>query len=306
MKCLVTGGSGFIGSHLVERLLHHGHEVTVVDTRPPFQDVEWKNQDIREELTDLCMGMEFVFHLAALSNARRCGESPSVCVETNVTGTANLLDAARRAGVRRFVLASSAWVSGAQLGQEVTEDSPIDISRINTVYGASKFAQEALCIAFRQELGGPDYTIFRYGTPYGERMWRGLVVRAFLQMAEDTGTITILGDGKQTREFLYVGDLCEAHLLLDNDVSANRLYNLTGDVPISVESLATEVAKYYPVDIEYIPQARVEPRLAKICNDRAKKELGWSSTTAMEEGVQRCVHWWQTLSKEQKLERYWY
>ena len=130
----------------------------------------------------------------------------------NVKGTLNVLNAALKADVERVLLASSSWVCGAQEGDMVNEKSPFHLEHINTIYGASKISQEILCFSFFSEYKGPHYTVFRYGIPYGERMWRGLVVRAFMEMAERTAILSIMGDGKQFREFMYVGDLAEAHL----------------------------------------------------------------------------------------------
>ncbi len=305
MRCIVTGGSGFIGSHLVETLLGDGWDVTVLDLRPPVADVEWLNVDIRNDLGDRLKGFDYVFHLAAVANARKCSESPVLCYETNVVGTLNLLQAARKAEIQRFVLASSAWLAGAQLGDFVTEESPFEIRYVNTLYGASKLAQESLCISFKSEYGGPDYTILRYGTPYGERMWKGLVVRAFMEMAENHHQITIMGDGKQFREFLYVGDLATAHAALGNPVSANQVYNLTGKHPISVEKIAQEILKYFSATIEYIPQARIEPKLVRVDSLKANTQLAWSPKVDFEVGISQCVEWWNNLSTEMRRLDYW-
>jgi nucleoside-diphosphate-sugar epimerase len=136
-------------------------------------------------------------------------------------------------------------------------------------------------------------------------MWRGLVVRALMQMAKSSGVINIMGDGKQTREFMYVGDLCEAQSSIIEEKTANKTYYLTGDNPISVESLAKEVVKYYPAKIEYIPQGRVEPKLTSVNNEKVKKDLNWSPRTSLEDGIKKCVEWWESLSPAEKEEDYW-
>jgi UDP-glucose 4-epimerase len=305
MKCVVTGGSGFIGTHLVRKLMANNWDVYVLDVREPLVNVNWIQADIREALGNTLNGFEFVFHLAALSNARLCGEQPVHCYEINVRGTINVLNACRSANVHRLVMASSAWLGGAQVGEVVNEESPFDITNVNTIYGASKLSQETLCISFHSEFQQPSYTILRYGTPYGEYMWPGLVVRSFMQMAERYKRITIMGDGKQFREFLYVGDLCDAHLKLLDDVSRNNIYNLTGNKPITVEALAHEITKHFPAEIEYIPQARIEPKLKKVENERSKQQLGWNPDTPLAEGIKKCVEWWRSLSEEDKSAPYW-
>jgi UDP-glucose 4-epimerase len=305
VRVLVTGGSGFIGSHLVARLLTEGHDVSVLDLRRPVQDVNWLQKDIREDLGTSFSDFDVVFHLAALANARKSSDDSRLCFEINVRGTLNVLGAALKANVGRVLVASSTWVSGAQEGDIVNEKSPFHIEDINTIYGASKISQELLCFAFQSEYRGPNYTILRYGIPYGERMWKGLVVRAFMEMAERTGIISIMGDGKQFREFLYVGDLAEGHLHALIPKAMNKVYNLTGGRPVTIEEIAQEVVKHFPAKIEYIPQARVEPKIKRVHNWLAENELGWVPCTSLADGISRCAEWWKSLGSEEKNEEYW-
>jgi len=305
MKICVTGGSGFIGSHLVQKLLDKGYDVSVLDLRKPVQDVEWFRKDIRDDLGNIFSNFNLVFHLAALANARKSSEDPKLCHDMNIKGTLNVLNAALKGDVERVLLASSSWVCGAQEGDVVNERSPFHLDNINTIYGASKIGQELLCFSFYSEYKGPKYTVFRYGIPYGERMWRGLVVRAFMEMAERTGVLSIMGDGKQFREFMYVGDLAEGHLHALKPVAENKIYNLTGGRPITIEEIAKEVVKHFPAKIDYIPQARVEPKIKRVHNWLAENELGWVPRTTLEEGIRLCAEWWKTLTEEQKLEEYW-
>jgi UDP-glucose 4-epimerase len=301
----VTGGSGFIGSHLVQKLLDEGHRVSVLDLRKPVQDVEWFRRDIREDLGTAFSNFDVVFHLAALANARKSSDDSRLCYEINVKGTLNVLGAALKANVGRVLVASSSWVSGAQEGDVVNEKSPFNLEDINTIYGASKISQELLCFAFQSEFKGPHYTILRYGIPYGERMWKGLVVRAFMEMAERTGIISIMGDGKQFREFLYVGDLGEGHLHALLPKAENKIYNLTGRRPVTIEEIAKEVVKHFPAKVEYIPQARIEPKIKRVHNWLAENELGWVPRTSLADGIAKCAEWWKSLSDEQKNEEYW-
>jgi len=305
MKICVTGGSGFIGSHLVQKLLDKGYDVSVLDLRKPVQDVEWIKKDIRDDLGNVFSDFNFVFHLAALANARKSSEDPKLCHELNIRGTLNVLNAALTGDVERVLLASSSWVCGAQEGDVVNEMSPFRLDHINTIYGASKIGQELLCFSFYSEYKGPKYTVFRYGIPYGERMWRGLVVRAFMEMAEKMRVVSIMGDGKQFREFMYVGDLAEGQLHALKPVAENKIYNLTGGRPITIEEIAKEVVKHFPAKIDYIPQARVEPKIKRVHNWLAENELGWIPKTTLEDGIAKCAEWWRTLSDEQKLEEYW-
>lgn len=309
MRCLVTGGSGYIGSHLVQKLLEADHEVAVLDFRKPPMDVDWIEHDVREDLGDALKGFEAVYHLAAVANARRTSEMPEMAYSTNVLGTVNVMQAAKRVEVGRVLLASTEWVAGAQASVEVDETVPFNLPDVNTNYGTTKLAQEMICYAFKGDFGhsdfAPDFTILRYGIPYGERMWKGLVVRAFMDQAERGGQVNIMGDGKQYRGFLYVGDLCEAQVLALDPIAANKVYYLTADRPVTVEELAREVIKHFPAEIQYITQIRVEPKIKRIRNDLVKKELGWEPTTPLVAGIAKCVEWWRGLTDEQKAEGYW-
>jgi UDP-glucose 4-epimerase len=300
MKCSVTGGSGFIGSHLVEKLLEHGHDVTVIDSRKPVRDVAWIETDLASPRDLSLKSFDAVFHLAGMANARECGRNPLSCYEASVIGTINVAEAAQRDGVKRVLLASSAWVATAQPGDDVDENTPFDVPSVNTVYTGAKLAQEMICYSYFAERGGPEFTTLRFGTPYGERMWKGLAVRAFMESAERDKVITILGDGKQYREFLYVGDMCEAQVLALAPNARNKIYNLTGDQPVTVEELAREVAKHFPATIRYVPQTRAEPRVKRIRNDRAKSELGWEIKTSFADGIARCAQWWRRLPENEK------
>src|SRR5438445_300136 len=157
MKCLVTGGSGFIGSHLVDKLVDNGHETTVMDSRAPLRDVPWIQVNLLDRKHVSLKDFEAVFHLAAVANARECAANPQLCYETSVMGTLNLVQAASRDGVQRLLLASSGWVATAQQGDAVDEHTAFDLSTVNTIYAASKLSQEMICYSHLAERGGPEF-----------------------------------------------------------------------------------------------------------------------------------------------------
>jgi UDP-glucose 4-epimerase len=293
--CVVTGGAGFIGSHLVATLLSAGWSVAVLDVRKPRSDVRWLQLDVRNELGDAFRGADYVFHLAAVADARQCDKDPDECWSVNLGGTTNVLRAASAAGVKRIVLASTSWVASTQVGTDIDEDAPHGATQSASVYVASKLAQENACRTHRQAVGGPDWTILRYGTTIGERMWSGLVVRSFFEDATSRGVINIHGDGNQLRDYVDVLDLAAAHLRAVADVATNRTYYLTGAHPLSVLELAKEVTRHFPARIVFVPHRRVEPLLGRISNLRAQSELDWKPTADIAATISRCADWWRAV-----------
>lgn len=300
MKVLVTGGSGFIGSHLVEELLEMGHEVNILDLRKPPIDVEWINKDIRDNLYDVIKGYDAVYHLAAIANARVCSQKPKKAYEINVLGTFNVVDACRKNDISRILYASSTWMAGLQIGEHIIESTPFEIDKMNTIYGATKLAGEMICYSMFAECGAPTYTIIRYGIPYGERMWEGLVVRAFMLQAEKYGRITIFGDGLQGRNFLYVKDMCKGQVLLLDNKAKNTVYHVGSEKFITVGQIAEEVIKFIPADISYITQARIEPKLKSVSSEKIYTAFGWKPETNFTDGIEKCVEWWKTLDPDLK------
>lgn len=309
MKLLITGGSGFIGSHLVQSFKEKGDfTIDILDIKKPPKEVyhsinRWVNKDIRQPLYDVIKNYDAVYHLAAVANARTCGENPRQAYEINVVGTFNVADACRKNKIPRVLYASTIWMSGLQVGEVVTERSPFEIHKMNTIYGATKLSGELIFSSMFAEHGGPKYTIMRYGIPYGERMWGGLIVRAFLYQAEKFGMISIFGDGLQGRNFLYIGDMCNAQTMLLDKKCENKIYNLGSPQFITVKEIAEELVKHYPAKISYITQARVEPKLKNVSSRKASVDLHWKQETDLREGIRKCVDWWKTLSSNEKEDK---
>lgn len=304
MKCAVIGGSGFIGSHIIQALAQAGHRVANIDIAPGrFGDRQFP-VDLRdgEALTPLLAehGRDAVYHVAAVADARKALERPVDAVDINVRGTATVLESARRAEVRRVFLASTVWVYNAvdQRSQSaaITEDEPIHMNGGGHVYTTSKIAAEMLCHDFHR-LYGLNFTILRYGIPYGPRMWPGLALRTFLDNGFAGRPIKIFGDGSAVRQFVYVEDLAQAHVLALKEVAAGQTYNLEGDRSVTIKELAEAVAKFVEgIKIEYVidPSRRGEMKVARtISNAKAKRELGWKPHVTLEEGVKRVVDWYR-------------
>ena len=211
MVILVTGGSGFIGSHVVDELKVRKYDVRVFDKVKPLRDdVEWFKGDLlnERELLESMTDADCVLHLAAVADVNVALQTPELCVQVNELGTVNLLKAATAKEVDRVVLASSTWVYGRAEG-EVTEESPLPVP--DNVYTKTKIGQEHLVQAWNRVYGLP-YTILRYDIPYGPRMRGNMAIAAFTRRALRGEAITLFGDGSQGRCFIHVEDLAKGNV----------------------------------------------------------------------------------------------
>jgi UDP-glucose 4-epimerase len=297
MKCGVTGGSGFIGSHVVDKLIDAGHEVKVFDIKKPHRDdVEYSECDITDLDTILreTVGLEHLFHLAAVSNVNVAFEDPIKAVRLNADGTANFLEACRKNDIKRFHLASTVWVYAGAQTTEVNEDSPFYMPGAGHIYTTTKIADEMFCNDYHQ-LYEVDYTILRYGIPYGPRARAGTIIPIFIERALNEKPLSIFGDGSQYRNFLYVEDLADGNIAAMKDEGANQIFNLEGTVPITVKEVAEMVKKLVgeSVTIEY-KEARPGDYGGKIVSgEKAKKVLGWEPVVDFEEGMRRYISWYK-------------
>jgi UDP-glucose 4-epimerase len=299
MKIAVTGGAGFIGSHVVDHLVAAGHNVVVVDARRPHRpDVEFAAGDLRdlESLVGATRGCDAIFHLAAVSNVNDVFDGPVEATDINVTGTARVLEAGRRNGVERVLFASTVWVYGAAAGDgELGEDALIDTQIPSHLYTASKIASELVIRSF-EELYGLPFTILRYGVPFGPRMRAELVIPRFVSMALSGETITVSGDGLQFRNYVYVEDLAEAHVLALDPAARNETFNLEGPKPISIRAIveALEEVLGRPIPVEYGPARPGDFHGRTVSGDKVEKVLDWKPHTSFEEGLRRYVEWYTT------------
>jgi UDP-glucose 4-epimerase len=296
MRVAVTGGCGFIGSHVVDHLVRAGHEVRVIDLSAGWRQsaADYLDADLFDEaaLGRALAGCEAVFHLAGAADVNDVAANPVAAVRLNVEGTARVLDAARGQGCARVLLASTVWVYGATVGEgEQTEDAAVDLRRAGHVYVSTKLAAEMLVHSYR-EMYGQHFTILRYGIPYGPRMRDVLVVARFVQAALEGRPLTIAGTGEQQRNYVYVEDLADAHVRALSPAAQDRTLALEGGVPVSVREIADTVRDLVRnVTIEHVPARTADYQGVSISGALAKELLDWAPVTPFAEGVHRYLEW---------------
>jgi UDP-glucose 4-epimerase len=296
MRIAVTGGCGFIGSHVVDHLIRGGHDVAVLDVGRRWLNpqAEYRHADIFDEaaLNATMAGAEAVFHLAGAADVNEVAADPVRAVRLNVEGTTRVLEASRHAGVGRFLLASTVWVYGAAIGHgELTEDVPIDLRSPGHVYVATKLAAELLVHSY-WEMYGQHFTVLRYGIPYGPRMREALVVARFVRAALAGEPITIAGTGEQERSYVFVEDLADAHVRALAPAAADQTLALEGGTPVSVREIADTVCSLVrPVPVQHAPARPADYEGVSISSRLAKELLDWSPVTSFATGVRLYLDW---------------
>jgi UDP-glucose 4-epimerase len=302
VKVLVTGGSGFIGSHVVDKLSAAGFEPRVFDRVPsPYLgDVDTVVGDVTdaEGVLSAMTGCDAVIHLAAIADVDDFEESPVSSEEVNTRGTLNVLEAAKRSSVKRVVYGSTTWIYSDCPDEAVDEETPVHAPA--HLYTATKLAGELYCKAYAG-LYGVDFTILRFGIPYGPRAREAAVIPAFVNRALAGEPLVIAGDGSQFRRFVYVEDLADGVVRALSPVAANRIYNLASDATVSIRELADEVRSQV-ADVEIVhTEGRSGDFAGKvISSERAEAELGWRATTPLPEGLMRYVEWRRLSSNGKK------
>jgi UDP-glucose 4-epimerase len=298
-KVIVTGGSGFIGSHVVDALLDAGHQVTVIDhrVRPHREDLHFEDIDLMDLSSVLAAtkGAEHIFHLAAVSNVNYAYKYPVYTVALNVLGTAHMLEAARINGSQRVYLASTVWVyNGSPNGEPLVESVPFYLDGAGHIYTSSKMSCEMICHNYNQLYKVP-FTILRLGIPYGPRMREELLIPTFIKKALLGEPLTVAGTGSQFRNFIYVRDLAEAHVLAMKEVAVNQTYNLEGSRKITVMEVAKRIRSILgdQVTIKSVPERPGDFGGKEVTAKKAQQELGWSPIVEFEEGLRKTVDWFR-------------
>jgi UDP-glucose 4-epimerase len=297
VRVLVTGGSGFIGSHVVDKLRSRGHEPVIYDLRPspwhldPAHPVDTVLGSItdREALERALHSCDAVAHLAAVADVNDVHASPEDAERVNARGTVAVLEACRRAGVKRVLYASTIWVYSDTESDVVNEDTLLPPP--SHLYTSTKLAGELYCKSY-QELYGIDYTILRFGIPYGPRAREAAVIPAFVNKAFKGEPLTLSGDGMQSRRFVYVEDLADGVAAGLDDVATNRVYNLVSDENVTIKQIAELVQEIVGnTEIVYTPARPGDLGTKIVSGERAQAELGWTAATPFAAGVRKYVEW---------------
>ncbi|HZR66791.1 MAG TPA: NAD-dependent epimerase/dehydratase family protein [Terriglobales bacterium] len=309
--CLVTGGTGFIGSTIVDQLLDAGAaEVRVLDN---FVRGSWSNVesaikrgakvtdgDIRDAglIDHLCDGADYVFHQAAL-RITRCAEAPREAVEVLIDGMQNLLESSVRHKVKKIVAASSASVYGEPSYLPIDEEHPFNN---RTMYGAGKIANEQMLRAYFTMFGMP-YVAFRYFNAYGPRMdtvgvYTEVMIR-WLDAIEANQPPLIFGDGKQAMDFIFIDDIARANLMAAQSNVTDEAFNVGTGVQTSLNELchmmlAETNSRLKPEYREARKVGNVQVRRAAV--EKAEKLLGFKAEIKLQEGLRRLIEWKRTLA----------
>ena len=296
MRVLVTGGAGYVGSHVVDRLRARGHEAVIFDLVHSRHHPPGEIPTVIGDLTDRQMtrravrGCDAVIHLAAVADVADVVADPVRADRVNVHGTQMILEAARHEDIPRVLYGSTVWVYAASAAVDgIDEESELGLP--SHLYTATKLAGEMYCRSYNELYGGA-HTILRFGIPHGPRSRAAAVVAAFVGRALRGEALTIAGDGRQTRQFVYVEDLAEGVVAALSDAAAGRIYNLVGDEEVSIRRIADTVRELVAeVPIVHGPERPADAHMGRVSGARAAAELGWQPTTSFDEGVRRYVDW---------------
>ena len=310
MTILVTGGAGFIGSHLCEALLQREHKVVALDSFDDFYEPAVKRTnlakcdgtadfslvegDIRDaDTVDTVLhdhGVDVIVHLAARAGVRPSIEQPVLYQDVNVGGTAVLLEAARLHGVRKFIFAGSSSVYGNNKKVPFAESDNVDFPI--SPYAASKKAGELLCHTFHH-LYGMDITCLRFFTVYGPRQRPDLAIHKFARLIEAGRPIPVFGDGTMMRDHTFIDDIVDGVLRAIDKCAGFAIYNLGNSHPVSLADLIAAIeralGKKATIDRQPPQPGDVDRTFADV--SRARKELGYVPRTALADGLPRFVDW---------------
>ena len=308
-KVLVTGGAGFIGSNLVRHLIHDGNEVTVLDNfmsgfrsnLDPFPSVCIIEGDVRdkEAVEEAVRGNEIIFHLAASVGNKRSIEDPITDAGINVLGTIQVLEAARKAGVRKIVVSSSAGIFGELQTIPISEDHPAEP---DSPYGCTKLCEEKMTLAYAR-LYGIEAVCLRYFNVYGPNQRfdaYGNVIPIFVFNMLRGEPIVIYGDGEQTRDFVHVDDVVQANIKAADAQGVTGAFNIASGKRITVNRLVEIIAatQSQRVKVEHGPERPGDVRHSLADITSAYEQFHYTPYVDLEKGLGEYVSWAVKISSD--------
>lgn len=320
MSVLVTGGSGFIGSHIVEGLLRNDKQVIVLDSLDPYYDLDLKQRNrnqcrvlsddnftfIEGSITNSSLvsdiikenGVTTIYHQAAKAGVRPSVKQPMAYEKNNVEGILNILEVAEKHGVNRLIHASSSSVYGVPEYLPYDEDHP---NRPKSPYAVTKLSSEHYCNVFH-ELHDISTVNLRYFTVYGPRMRPNMAISNFVSRCLNGNPPIIYGDGKQTRDFTYIDDIVEANLsLLDSKAADGETMNVGSSDNISIRKLAEYVVEETGADVDIVHEEAkdADSRHTHADITKANDLIGYEPNHDIRKGVSEFINWY-------KANREWY
>jgi UDP-glucuronate 4-epimerase len=313
MNILVTGGAGFIGSHVCERLLHSGHAVWTVDDLTPFYSPAIKQQNVTDiqalgkpftflkadlcdakTLRELFQKVQFdqVIHLAARAGVRPSLDEPELFQQVNVGGTVNILEAARHHGVKKIILASSSSVYGVNKKIPFAESDPV-LSAISP-YAATKLACEALGHVYHH-IYGMDVAVLRFFTVYGPRQRPDLAIHKFAKLISLGKPIPVFGDGSTARDYTYVTDIVDGVMACTERKIGYDIFNLGESQTVTMNHLIEllELALGRKAIIQRLPAQAGDVPLTYADISKSRQHLGYAPKVKIEQGIPLFVEWFK-------------
>jgi UDP-glucuronate 4-epimerase len=309
MKAVVTGSAGFIGSHLVERLLRDGWTVIGVDSFDGFYDPQIKRHNVAASLSNprfhlveadirdraamdraVADGVDVLIHLAARAGVRPSIAEPALYADVNINGTVVLLEIARERKVPKFIFASSSSVYGNNRKVPFSEDDNVDFPI--SPYAATKKAGELICHTYHH-LYGTAITCLRFFTVYGPRQRPDLAIHKFARLIEQGKAIPVFGDGSMMRDFTYIDDILNGVVAAVDRCSGYEIYNLGESRPISVNDLIRELeaALGKKAVLNHLPLQPGDVQRTYADVTKAERDLSYNPSTDIRAGLARFVAW---------------
>lgn len=307
MRVCVTGGAGFIGSHLVDRLIALGHTVLVIDNlttgvrefvNPKATFIEMDVRDVNIESIFADFKPQVVFHEAAQTMVPASMENPKMDCDVNLMGLINMLEAARKHNVSHFLMPSSAAVYGDLDTLPLTEDMS---GKPTSFYGLTKLTAEGYLRIYEQAFGLKT-VCFRYANVYGPRQGdggEGGVISIFNRLIVEGQPLTVFGDGEQTRDFIYVDDVVDANIKAMENGQCTGIYNVSTNMGTSVNELITRFRAISGTDfMVYYENERIgDIKHSRLSNVKAERDFGFIATTTLEAGLQKTLEYFKAHHK---------